>query len=80
MLRNNANPASITAYNSISDQYLLQAGIARPIHKIHGLSWSLGPRMEGVPARDLIGDSLGFRRPGFAARSSRASSMPGREA
>ncbi len=55
-----------TAYNSISDEYLLEAGVSHPIHKIRGLNVTFGPRMEGVPAHDLIGDSLGFRRPGFA--------------
>ena len=25
-----------------------------------------GPRWEGVPAKDVFGDSLGFRRPGYA--------------
>jgi hypothetical protein len=66
VLRTGANPTALTAYNSISDQYLLEAGIARPLKRVRGLSWSFGPRYEGVPARDLIGDSLGFRRPGFA--------------
>ncbi len=59
-----ANP--LTAYNSISDQYLLEAGISHPISRIRGLSVNFGPRDEGVPANDLIGKSLGFRRPGFA--------------
>lgn len=59
-----ANP--LTAYNSITDQYLLQAGVAMPVKKVRGLTVTLGPRQEGVPAHDLIGDSLGFRRPGFA--------------
>ena len=55
-----------TAYNSISDQYLMEAGISHPIRRIRGLNVSFGPHMEGVPAHDLIGKSLGFRRPGFA--------------
>lgn len=55
-----------TQFNSISDQYLMQAGFAVPIKKIHGLTATFGPRFEGVPARDLIGDNDGFRRPGFA--------------
>lgn len=55
-----------TRYVSVSDQYLIQAGVALPIQKVHGLTVSLGPRMEGVPAHDLIGESLGFRRPGYA--------------
>ena len=30
------------------------------------LALKFGPRMEGVPAANLIGNDLGFRRPGFA--------------
>jgi hypothetical protein len=56
----------LTAYNAIQDQYLLQAGIAHPISAIHGLTVTFGPRFEGVPAANLIGNDLGFRRPGFA--------------
>ncbi len=56
----------LTAYNAIQDQYLLQAGVAHPISKIKGLTVTFGPRMEGVPAANLIGNDLGFRRPGFA--------------
>jgi hypothetical protein len=60
------NPLTLTAYSSISDQYLVQAGIAKPIKKVRGLTVTFGPRWEGVPAKDVIGDSLGFRRPGYA--------------
>jgi hypothetical protein len=59
-----ANP--ILMYNSISDQYLLEAGVARTLRRVKGLTLTFGPRWEGVPAQDLIGDSLGFRRPGYA--------------
>lgn len=59
-----SNP--LTAYNSISDEYLLEAGAAHPIRVAPGLSVTFGPRFEGVPASDLFGKSLGFRRPGFA--------------
>jgi hypothetical protein len=62
----NALSNPLTAHNSISDQYLLQAGIAYPLKRVRGLTVTFGPRDEGVPAHDLIGDSLGFRRPGFA--------------
>jgi outer membrane receptor for ferrienterochelin and colicin len=31
-----------------------------------GLSVSLGPRIDGVPATDAFGESNGFRRPGYA--------------
>jgi len=51
---------------SISDQYLLEAGVAAPLRKVRGLSITAGPRWEGVPAKDLIGGNDGFRRPGYA--------------
>ena len=51
---------------SISDQYLLEAGVSVPLRKVRGLSISVGPRWEGVPAKDLIGSNDGFRRPGYA--------------
>jgi hypothetical protein len=62
------NPVTLTQYNAISDEYLLEAGVAHPIRKIRGLTLTFGPRMEGVPARNLFptGNDLGFRRPGFA--------------
>jgi hypothetical protein len=56
----------LTAYNAIQDQYLLQAGVSYPISRVKGLTLTFGPRMEGVPASNLIGNDLGFRRPGFA--------------
>jgi len=62
--RGGTNP--LAQYNSISDQYLAEAGIAYPISRIRGLSLTFGPRDEGVPVRDIFGKSLGFRRPGFA--------------
>jgi hypothetical protein len=51
---------------SISDQYLVEAGVAVPIRKVRGLTLTAGPRWEGVPAEDLIGANSGFRRPGYA--------------
>ena len=50
---------------SVSDQYLARAGVSRSIPKVPGLVVSFGGRFEGVPVRDLIGDSNGFRRPGY---------------
>ena len=56
----------LTAYNAIQDQYLLQGGVSRRIPAVKGLHVTFGPRVEGVPAANLMGNDLGFRRPGFA--------------
>jgi len=62
------NPVTLTQYDAIMDQYLVEGGVAHPISKIRGLTVTFGPRLEGVPARNLFptGNDLGFRRPGFA--------------
>jgi len=54
---------------SVTDQYLYRVGVSQGIPQVHGvrlsgLALSLGVRGEGVPVRDLIGSSNGFRRPG----------------
>jgi hypothetical protein len=51
---------------SVSDQYLVRGGIARAVPGIAGLVVTFGGRWEGVPVRDLLGKSNGFRRPGYA--------------
>lgn len=51
---------------SVSDQYLYRGGVSRAVPKVRGLFVSFGGRMEGVPVRDAIGRSDGFRRPGYA--------------
>lgn len=53
-------------YFSVSDQYLFRGGVGHPLPWIRGLAGSFGLRMEGVPVRDLVGKSEGFRRPGYA--------------
>jgi len=62
------NPVTLTQYNAVMDQYLVEGGVAHPIAKVRGLTVTFGPRLEGVPARNLLpaGKDLGFRRPGFA--------------
>jgi hypothetical protein len=50
----------LTPYVAIQDQYLLQAGIAHPVSGIPGLTITFGPRWEGVPAKNLIGDNPGL--------------------
>lgn len=54
------------AIMSVPDQYLGRLGVLAPLKLNWGLAGGLGLRIEGVPARDLIGGSLGFRRPGYA--------------
>lgn len=54
------------AIMSVADQYAARIGVAVPAPKIRGLSMSFAGRIEGVPVRDLIGKSEGFRRPGYA--------------
>ena len=51
--------------NSVPDQYLARGGLARAVPKIPGLVVTFGGRWEGVPVRDLLGESNGFRRPGY---------------
>lgn len=60
------NYRSLEDQMSITDQYLGRAGLSFMMVKKLGLALSLGTRIEGVPAEDLIGSSDGFRRPGYA--------------
>ena len=60
-----ATPANVDRQvNSVPDQYLVRAGAIAPLG-IPGLSGSLAWRVEGLRRYDLIGDSHGFRRPGY---------------
>jgi len=51
---------------SIADQYLGRLGINYALVPDWGLSVGLGGRIDGVPVRDALGQSTGFRRPGYA--------------
>jgi len=51
---------------SVPDVYSARAGVAYAILPKHNLYASLGLRADGIPIRDLIGDSNGFRRPGYS--------------
>ena len=51
---------------SVADQYLIRTGVNYPFPKTHNWIGTFAVRIEGVPVRDLIGDSNGFRRPGYA--------------
>jgi hypothetical protein len=48
---------------SVTDQYMVRAGARYA--SISGIQLSLGGRMECIPSKDLIGESEGFRRPGY---------------
>ncbi|MBU6219300.1 MAG: hypothetical protein KGQ50_01510 [Bacteroidetes bacterium] len=48
---------------SVSDQFSYRAGLMTGSNR-KGISGIIGARYEGVPVRDIIGGSLGFRRPG----------------
>lgn len=48
---------------SVTDQYAARLGVNFGIKK--GFSLMAAGRIEGVPSSDLIGDSYGFRRPGY---------------
>jgi hypothetical protein len=54
------------AVMSVADQYLARAGVSYPLPKSHSVLLNFATRIEGVPVRDLIGSSNGFRRPGYA--------------
>ena len=57
-------PEGSEAFMSVADQYLGRVGGTWfPNNK---LGLSLGARWEGIPTHDWIGDSDGFRRPGYA--------------
>jgi hypothetical protein len=52
-------------FMSIPDQYFARTGLSYQAVPSWGLAATLGARMEGIPVRDLIGGSDGFRRPGM---------------
>ncbi len=52
--------------NSVPDQYLARVGVALPVPTARGLSVVLAGRIEGVPPNDVLGDSNGWRRPGYS--------------
>ncbi|MBC7775612.1 MAG: hypothetical protein H7246_09250 [Phycisphaerae bacterium] len=55
----------ITEFHSVADQFVARVGMNYVVLPSKGLAVGLGLRAEGVPAKDLVGGSNGFRRPGF---------------
>jgi hypothetical protein len=47
---------------SVGDQYFWRLGAS---FSTGGIQASMGARMEGIPAEDILGKSEGFRRPGY---------------
>jgi hypothetical protein len=62
---NSTRVDSITAFHSVADQFVVRLGINYNLLPKQGIAVGLGVRAEGVPSKDLIGGSEGFRRPGF---------------
>ena len=60
------NPNAAVRNNSVPDQYLGRAGLSYTIWPEQVLALSFGGRIDGIPTRDLVGGSEGFRRPGFS--------------
>jgi len=52
--------------DSVPDQYFLRFGAQRTIAGARGLAASLALRLDGVPARDFVGGSDGYRLPGYS--------------
>lgn len=66
VLNANSTPVdAITAFHSVADQFVVRTGLNYAVWPAKGISAGLGLRAEGIPAKDLIGGSDGFRRPGF---------------
>lgn len=64
ILRSETLTANIAKSNefSVADQYVFRLGGRFNINRFQ---LALGGRYEGIPAKDLIGESQGFRRPGY---------------
>jgi hypothetical protein len=60
------NPNAAVRKLSVPDQYEGRVGVTYIIWPQQGLSLSFGGRIDGVPTRDLVGGSEGFRRPGYS--------------
>lgn len=59
--------AGLAGYNVYAspDQYLARAGFMSTIDKAMHITVSLAGRIEGIPAYDIIGGNVAYRRPGY---------------
>jgi hypothetical protein len=62
----NDGPGNSGRIWSVGDSYLARVGLGYTFLPEHGLTFTLGARLEGSPPTDLIGGSEGRRRPGYA--------------
>jgi hypothetical protein len=62
-----AAKAGLAGYNLYAspDQYFMRAGFMGSVLKSKKLTLSLAARMEGIPAYDVIGGQVAYRRPGY---------------
>ncbi len=62
-----AAKTGLAGYNlyACPDQYFIRAGLMTSVLKSKGLTFSLAGRMEGIPAYDVLGGQVAYRRPGF---------------
>lgn len=59
--------APVRNYVAVTDEYSAHAGFSYALLPRHGLTASLGGRVDGIPVHDLVGGGdQYFRRPGYA--------------
>jgi hypothetical protein len=64
-----APKAGLAGYNlyACPDQFFARAGIMTTVLKSKSLTLSLAGRIEGIPAYDILGGQVAYRRPGYVA-------------
>jgi len=62
-----APKTGLAGYNlyACPDQYFIRAGLMTSVLKSKSLTLSLAARMEGIPAYDVLGGQVAYRRPGY---------------
>lgn len=59
--------SALAGYNvyACPDQYFVRAGFMASVGKTKNLTFSLAARWEGIPAYDVFGGNIAYRRPGY---------------
>jgi hypothetical protein len=65
--KNGNTLGTLTGYNVYAspDQYFARAGVMASVLKSKSLTFSLAGRFEGIPAYDVLGGQVAYRRPGY---------------